>query len=184
MNCLICSDTRIDFFLAKNGFNLYRCRNCGLIFVYPFVKNLEDIYGKDYFLGTSSGKIGYVDYEQDKEAMRNIFKKYLRELEKIYPQKGKLFDVGAATGYFLKIAQEQGWQVSGIDISKYASTKARQEGLRVETGQLKDVALPFDYFDVVTLWDVIEHLNDPQYNLEIIYRILKKGGLVIINTES
>lgn len=182
MNCPICSGIKIEFYVAKNNFNLYRCRDCELIFVYPFMKDLGAIYGKDYFVGTSKGKIGYVNYDEDKKAMENTFQEYLKEIEKICPQKGGLFDVGTATGFFLKLAQKEGWKASGSDISGYAAAEARQQNLKVETGQLKSLNLSSDYFDVVTLWDTFEHLDNPKYNLEIIYRILKKGGLLALNT--
>ena len=179
--CIACGRTLFDFFANKNGFDLYRCRNCRLIFVWPLPQDSTDLYSSDYFSGAKSG-FGYVNYEEDKSAMFKTFEVYLGKIEQFTPRKGKLLDVGAATGFFVQLAIERGWKASGIEISDYAAKVARQKGLDVMTGTLESVDFDTSSFGVVTLWDVIEHLSDPVSHLKLIYNILEVGGLVAINT--
>ncbi|MEK7578831.1 MAG: class I SAM-dependent methyltransferase [Patescibacteria group bacterium] len=179
--CIACGERLFDFFANKNDFNLYRCKNCHLIFVWPLPKESANLYSSDYFSGAKHG-FGYVNYEEDKSAMFKTFEVYLGKIEQFMPRKGKLLDVGAATGFFVQLATARGWKASGIEISDYAAKVARQKGLDVMTGTLESVDFDTSSFSVVTLWDVIEHLPDPVSHLKLIYNILEVGGLVAINT--
>jgi 2-polyprenyl-3-methyl-5-hydroxy-6-metoxy-1,4-benzoquinol methylase len=101
-----------------------------------------------------------------------------------FGKQGKLLDVGCATGVFLALARDAGWEPYGVDISSYATAFA-QERLalkNVMAGTLREVHFPAAFFDAVTLLDVFEHLPEPLTELYEIHRILKKGGLLLINT--
>jgi SAM-dependent methyltransferase len=94
---------------------------------------------------------------------------------------GILLDVGCATGIFLEAMQKTNrWITKGVEISEQAARIARDyKHLDVITGNLEKADLPNDYFDVVTLWDVLEHLHDPVGSLREIYRILKPNGIIV-----
>jgi 2-polyprenyl-3-methyl-5-hydroxy-6-metoxy-1,4-benzoquinol methylase len=95
----------------------------------------------------------------------------------------KLLDVGCAVGAFLSLAKTAGWDTSGVDISEYAVSYCRNTlGHDVHWGELKNVCFPREEFDVVTMWDVIEHLNDPVAELKEVHRILKMDGVVLVDT--
>ena len=99
------------------------------------------------------------------------------------PDRGRrLLDVGCYIGIFLEIAQERGWEAWGIEPSHWAVGEARSKGLRVVEGTLDDVHLAEESFDVITMWDVIEHLIDPMRELRESHCLLKKGGLICIHT--
>ena len=97
-------------------------------------------------------------------------------------QRARLLDVGCGNGGFLKQMAELGWQVRGLDPDPEAVRAAARAGVPVDHGSLLDSALPDDYFDVVTLSHVIEHLHDPAANLRACYRALRPGGLIWIGT--
>jgi SAM-dependent methyltransferase len=101
-----------------------------------------------------------------------------------YKPCGQLLDVGCATGDFLDVMRQYpGWEVCGVELSDYASRYAREQlGLDVRTGTLESAQFPEAVFDVVTLWDVIEHLPDPLGTLRQIHRLLRPGGLLVFNT--
>ena len=105
ITCPACKSIRIGFSFRKNGFDLYQCRACRHLFVYPIAYDALTLYDIDYFAGAKKGS-GYIDYDADKEPMRSAFLGYLREIERFLPQKGELLDVGAATGFFMRIAEE------------------------------------------------------------------------------
>lgn len=178
--CPICTTSAV-FFTAKNMHRLYRCPFCGLIFVWPLPADTSGIYSSDYFRGAKGG-FGYVDYDQDKAAMTSTFEVYLDSLETLFPRKGRLLDVGAASGYFVEMAYKRGWGSYGVEISDYAASLGRGKNLNITTGTLKDVPFGPDFFDAVTLWDVIEHITDPRTELKRIHNILKSGGVLAINT--
>lgn len=96
---------------------------------------------------------------------------------------GKLLDVGCATGNFLyEMSKHNGWQVIGVEPDHHASSYARERlGLDVRTCTLREANLPADTFDVVTMWNVLEHLHHPIAELMEVYRILKTGGWFIFS---
>lgn len=193
--CLVCGGLSPTFFAQKNGYDLRKCRICGLVFVWPMPISTVGVYTADYFAGAKGGH-GYVDYDKDKTAMAGTFVKYMQILEDLSDERdrrrlglsqagaghGKLLDVGAATGYFMGLARQRGWQASGVEISDYAASAGRVKGLDVRTGTLASVGLAPGYFDVITLWDVIEHMPNPRAEVEIAARLLRRDGLIAINT--
>lgn len=179
--CIVCGQINAIFFAKKNNCDLYRCGGCGLTFMWPMPKETAQVYSADYFSGAKDG-FGYVDYDEDKSAMADTFISCLETIKEFSPNKGRLLDVGAATGYFLKKAGMLGWETVGVEISDYAAQKARATGLDVKTGTLENVQFEVGSFDAVTMWDVLEHLPNPKNELDKIYRLLKKGGILAINT--
>lgn len=179
--CIVCGESSFDFFANKNNFDLYRCNNCRLIFVWPIPQSLADVYSSDYFIGAKRG-FGYVNYEEDKSAMSGVFDVYLQKIEQFALNKGKLLDVGAATGFFVQLALARGWDAGGLEISDHAASIARGKGLVVKTGTIESADFNPSIFSVVTLWDAIEHLSDPLGSIKVIHDILKEDGVVAINT--
>lgn len=181
ITCLVCQNSKIDFFTKKNDYNIYKCWDCGLIFVWPLPANSAALYTADYFDGAASG-FGYVDYEEDKKATAKTLDSYLAKIESYLPLKGRLLDVGAAIGSFLQIAKTKGWQTKGVELSQYAAEKARANGLDVITGTVRDLILASKDFDVVTYLDVFEHILDPISELNSARKLLRQEGFLIINT--
>ncbi len=181
--CPICDSVKIKEFLEKNNCDLYECAGCGLVFVYPIPKNLDEIYDKEYFFKqkeNGGNAFGYTDYEKDKEPMKDIFINYLEQLEKLARGRN-IFDVGAATGYFLDLARARGWNTAGVELSPYAAEIGQNKGHEIFQSRLLDLNIE-DKFDIVTMWDVLEHLDEPEKYLSMVNAILKKGGLLVINT--
>ena len=178
--CCVCGSDNAHFWFIRNSCDLYKCGKCGLIFT-ESVSDVSKIYSKDYFSGAKNG-FGYVDYDKDKQAMAGTFEFYLDKIKEFSLENGNLLDVGTATGYFLEIAKRRNWNAMGLEISPFASEKARAKGLNVVTGTLENLSVPDGYFSVLTLWDVIEHFSDPKSQLLLANKMLKDGGLIAINT--
>lgn len=95
---------------------------------------------------------------------------------------GRLLDVGTACGAFLKVARDHGWQIHGCEPNRWLTDWCqKQYGITVFPGTIFDMNLPDNHFDVVSLWDVLEHTTDPQAVLKECRRVLKQGGLLIVN---
>ncbi len=114
--------------------------------------------------------------------MASTFESYLDVLTTETGAVGDLLDVGAATGFFLDLAQNRGWRCVGVEPSAFAVREAASKGLNVREGVIEELDAPDGSFDVVTMWDVVEHVRDPRAALGAAHRLLRPGGVLAINT--
>jgi 2-polyprenyl-3-methyl-5-hydroxy-6-metoxy-1,4-benzoquinol methylase len=158
-----------------------RCASCGMIYQNPrpTIEEMQQHYPPEYesYLEIHNNHISWlmdqaINYGTVKRG-RFIVK---------YKHSGRLLDVGCATGFFLNGMRSQGdWELHGVEINPYAAEIARDRyGLKVCTGTLIEAAYPAHFFDVITMWDVLEHLHQPLENLREIERILKPDGLLVL----
>ena len=188
-NCNLCSANDAQHLYEIDGFNLVRCQRCGLIYVNPRLmsKEIEKIYAEpEYFHNPKfydfDGFLyGYAEYVSEREEIEKSFEKTVKRLETFKPS-GRLFEVGCGLGYFLDVAHQRGWEVTGIEISKSAARYAHLLGLNVLCGSFEDQMLPPLSFDAGVLLDVIEHLHDPTSVLRTAHRLLKPGAVLVIGT--
>ena len=179
-HCLVCQANTGRFWFSKNNCHLYRCTQCKLIFPFPLPTGMAAMYSTEYFCGANEG-YGYSNYEKIQRANNYTFHKFLDHIETAHPKRGKLLDVGAATGTFLETARTRDWEVEGIEISAYAAEQCQQKGLQVITGTLETAKLHPHTFDVITLWDVFEHVADQEDTLRHILKLLRPGGILALN---
>lgn len=178
--CKLCLNAEIELYCRKDSIDVFRCRNCGLIFAFwePDEKVLEDHYSAEYFKPYLESMSIHVNKR---------FKRRIREIKSLKPS-GKLLDVGSGVGIFLKLAVEQGYDVLGADISSWACEYARKKfNLKVFNGDFREAGLKSEYFDVITLWHVLEHVKNPVIFLKDINKYLKKDGILAVevpNVES
>lgn len=171
---------------TKDGFDIVRCPNCRLVFrrVLPAPTDLPVIYAEEYFRrpGDDADGQGYADYVADEELHRLNGALRARKLAALRPP-GRLFDVGAAAGFFMDEARGQGWDVAGVDFSAQMSDWGRDRlGLDLAPGDFREVEVTDGSYDVVTMWDYIEHSLDPAADLARANRLLAPGGLLAIST--
>ena len=178
--CPLCESKNVSFFTTKAGFCLYTCSDCKLLFTFPLPESIN-IYNSSYFSGARDG-FGYVNYDMDKEPMVPTFQKYLDIVSSLGLKGGNLLDVGSATGFFMCLAEKRGFQVKGVELSDFAANLARDKGLNVVTGDIFSQNFLGESFDIITMFDVLEHVPDPKALISEVRRILKKGGLLLINT--
>lgn len=153
---------------------LVRCKNCGLKYLNPRLRS--DVVIEGYSGGTDELFISQA------AGRERTFAKSLKLIEKLRPNRGRLLDVGTAGGSFLAVAEKSGWQVEGCEPNRWMCNWANQHyGLNVRPGTIFDMKLPEASFDVVTLWDVLEHTPDPKAVLAECNRVLKPNGLLVVN---
>jgi len=122
-------------------------------------------------------------YEEEQQGRGKNFKRILIRLERFHPEKGILFDVGAATGILLSCAREQGWETSGIEPSFWAVKVAKEKyGLDLYAGIFESTSLPENHFTAVTLIDFIEHVSHPFAALKKAHDILTSNGTLCLVT--
>ena len=153
---------------------IVKCRRCGLIYVNPRIKR-EFVWQ------------GYSDAQDTKYATQTegrlaTFQRAVRMIEQYVPKRGKLLDVGCAAGFFLKVAKDAGWKVQGFEPNRaLAKWGSKQYGVSISSLDFVTAKLPANSFDVVTFWDVLEHVTDPKAYIREASRVLKPGGFLFIN---
>lgn len=176
MMCPVCAGSARHLY-TKDGFAVARCVTCQTLFIEDPPHDTSALYDELYFFGDESA-VGYGSYDDEKEAMRATFERCL-DLISNYQSSGALYDVGAATGYFLALARSRGFRVSGIDVSAVAAHEAQKKGIEVATGTLESTPHNSTSFDVVTLFDVLEHVSQPSALIEKIADMLAPGGILM-----
>jgi len=158
--------------------NILKCRNCGLVFIQDLPQDkLDDTYWdvKD------SGE--FTIYDDTRDEAENDFIKKLEVVDQLQKHKGILLDVGCGTGNFLVIANKDGWQVLGVEISHAAVEYVRKNfSFDIHEGPIENSKIASESLDVVTMWDVIEHIQNPNETLVAVRRIIKKGGVLVVET--
>lgn len=154
---------------------LVRCNRCSLQYLNPRLR--QDLILNGYSEGADE------TFVSQNAAREVTFGRCLRTIEdKTGLRRGRLLDVGAAGGAFLKVARERGWEVEGCEPNRWLCQWAKQhEGLELIPGTMADMHLEDERFDVVTLWDVLEHTTDPKAVLRECCRVLKPTGVLVVN---
>lgn len=166
------------------GFRIVRCRDTRLVYVSNPLsdEDLARFYSVGYFEGDASRK-GYASYESDEPVLRRNFRILLRHvLDEIGDAAGlSLLDYGCAYGYFLDEARQYFQSVRGTELNEeVAGIGRRRFGLTIDAGS--KIELAPESLDVITLWDVIEHLSRPRAVLEACARALKPNGRLFLTT--
>jgi SAM-dependent methyltransferase len=153
---------------------LVRCRRCGFQYVNPRLRS--DLIFSSYTAGDDP------TYVSQLEARERTFARSLEEIERAAGGKGKLLDIGTAAGAFVAAARSAGWDAEGCEPNTWlADWGARHYGMTIRQGSVFDQNYPPESFDVVTLWDVIEHTTNPREMLEHCRTLLKPGGVLVVN---
>lgn len=171
-----------DLYLNRSAvYHLVRCRHCGLIYQNPQLEAdelLPHYPPSEYALYSRA-------IEEESSALhradrqRGMMRRY-HHLMKYVDEPGRMLDIGCATGAFIAAMRDQQWQVVGVELNPQAAEYARRTlHLDVRTGVLEDARFSDDEFDVVTMWDVFEHVLNPRETLREIARILKPGGWLV-----
>ena len=151
------------------------CGDCGHIFANPCPtpEHLFSLYGR----------VEDPLYEEESAGRSRNFLRILRRLEKFIPERGALFDVGAATGILLDLARRRGWEPTGIEPSSWAVRAAADRyGIGLIEGTLETATLPEDRYAAVTMVDFIEHTPLPFEAVRKAQAILRPSGILVLVT--
>jgi SAM-dependent methyltransferase len=183
-NCPTCGPgARAENFLqvssGKYLFSYVRCSACGLVFLNPRPEaaEMQGFYDEDYYGGEDR------KFRSGLEILRRWFARArARRAGRYFASPGTLLDVGCGQGTFLQWMQGNGWRGHGTELSSRSASRALQAGISVSVGEIRENQFPTDFFDLVTFWQVLEHLRDPSAVLRRVRPLLKHGGIVAIST--
>lgn len=176
MTCPICNciDSRPLF--KKRELKLLRCRKCGLV----YIDNLLDKFNLDKY-----------SYYKERINLSKLQlynplteRRYIGLLNRIqgYRKNNEILEIGCGEGHFLSVAKNMDWQVMGLEKAPYAAEICKKFKINVICSDLLDTDIKNDYYDAVVMFEVLEHLTQPQEYLRKINAILRKGGVLVITT--
>lgn len=184
IDCNLCGARESTSIFTKGGLQVVSCHRCDLVYVNPRLTQAEiwERYSPTYFwdeyMPVHLAPHGEFVREWHRQRARPILN-YLKPYQKI----GSLLEVGCAAGFFLKIAEEDGWRTHGVEIMSPAVEYARTRlNLNVYEGTLDQARLADASFDAVVMIETIEHLLDPMSVLREIHRVLRPSGAVWVAT--
>jgi len=185
--CSLCGSEEAQPRFREEPFGIVDCASCGLTYVTPRVAGdlVNRVYGPDYWRSPRPREEGYADYGADAELYRRTFARRWRALQPFLPSTGRVLDVGCAAGFFLDVALVDGWEAVGLEPSPAMAERARRRlgSERVLPFTLGEDPLEAQSFDLVTFWDVLEHLPEPLAALDRARELLRPGGRVVIETQ-
>jgi 2-polyprenyl-3-methyl-5-hydroxy-6-metoxy-1,4-benzoquinol methylase len=153
---------------------LVRCRRCGLQYVNPRPRATDVVHA--YSVGDDPTYVSQI------AARERTFARAVAHIEKLLPGRGRLLDIGTAAGAFLAAARDRGWEIDGCEPNRWtAAWGSNHYGIQIRPGELFDHSFAGQPFDVVTLWDVIEHTPDPSRLILRVGELIRPGGLLIVN---
>jgi len=185
-SCPLCApntaqELRYDF----DPFRVVRCKNCGLDFLSPRIteKDIMSFYqGEDYYAPSHAGQ-GYDDYLDLRDAWVKTFSRRLESIS-VYKKEGRVLDIGCGPGFFLESAREMGYtDLWGIDPSAYiVSVSGEKFGDKILQGTIESEALSPESFDLLTAFDVFEHIYRPVAFVNRAHELLRDEGIFAFTT--
>ncbi len=169
-----------DYFLTQEPFDIMVCEDCGLLYTTPKPSDekIGDYYKSETYYSHQENKKGFIPRVY--EAVKSVNLKHKIAIATQGKEHGRLLDIGCGVGDFLHFAEQNGWQCTGAEPSDDASSIAKK---RIKAVILlpKDLEeLPDESFDVITMWHVLEHVSDLQWQVNQLNRLLKKGGRLVV----
>jgi len=175
MRCFVCNSNEwIPLYK-----DIEKCSGC------DFVKAIDKHFKQDFantYDRTYYNKGEYLDYAREKKAHENNFKNRVKRIRK-YKRKGKLLEIGSAYGFFLKEAKKHYNPTIGIDLNKeICEIASKISSSKIIAGEFLNIKFRKNSFDVICLFDTIEHLTNVDKYINKIRSILKPKGILVIET--
>ncbi len=159
---------------------IYKCNTCNLETIYPKDKyDLKTMYEASYYQGNQA--YSYIDERKNEKHESYVWDARIKNIMK-FKKEGKFLDIGSSFGGFLSRARSFGFESYGVEISNYSAKYANDRGIPTFKGSILDANFPEKSFDVITLIEVIEHLDKPDLVFEKLASILNDDGLLVIQT--
>ena len=160
---------------------IVKCNHCGLMYANPRTQDVDQDKIKEY---DPIWTLQHKGQRFDKESLQiRDYQKTRDFIRKSFPKRGKLIEIGSGFGHLLNYFKQDGWDVTGIEPLKGGCQFSESEfGIKAVPKTLEEAALDGNSIDVVLMMHVIEHVPDPFGTFKEVYRVLKPGGLFVLET--
>lgn len=179
MNCPICNNKSFSEWGRVGTYSIVKCMACGLGITSPFptkeelTKSNIEIYAVEKRVQTYLSRQRYFERR---------YKIYIKNIQTI-KKNGSLLDIGCNIGLFLNVAHQAGFTVFGVEFNKGCADYGRKYfNLDIYSDYLEALAFPDKSFDVITLFDVLEHIPDMHGFMSEVRRVLKRDGLLVLQS--
>jgi 2-polyprenyl-3-methyl-5-hydroxy-6-metoxy-1,4-benzoquinol methylase len=175
LRCLMCSSLRHRAVFTEAGIDILRCEDCGHVF--------SSFRAVPHYTGYWGTEVPAGEHYYWSKARAKMHRDFFRHF--VMGRSGRLLDMGSGLGFFVKAAgAHPGWDAYGCEVSPAATKYAREQlGLKtVVCSPPQDVELPRTSFDVITIWDVLDHVPHPDPLLSRAHALLKQDGMLFIRT--
>ena len=169
-----------DEFLTLEDFQIYECHQCGLLFTEPrpAKDKIGEYYKSEEYYSHQENKKGFIPKLY--ECVKSINLKHKYKIATAGKETGKLLDIGCGVGDFLHTAEAHGWECTGVEPSEDAKAIARNR-IKADILSSEDLEqIPDETFDVITMWHVLEHVDNLKWQVAQLQRLVKKDGRIII----
>jgi len=170
-SCILCSSNNLINLNKYKHAYLTKCKECK--FVFSKIRPSEDELIKHYTNYPSNEVISYITVRR--------YNELLDQFEE-FRKSNNIIDVGCGDGFFLDEAKKRGWNVYGTEYRLESVNKCLEKGINIKLGKLTSLHYPIDFFDIITSFEVIEHINNPSEEIIEFKKILRPGGIVYITT--
>ena len=175
--CPICTQQDWEHVRKIRGAWISKCVHCELLVTTNFLRKVHTPHS----LYETSKEHHLIYRQQYMRRRRPMYERIMPHLEP-FRNSGRLLEIGCSYGYFLEVARQAGWRAEGVEISGYASGVARSKGFRIHQAELRNLELDRGSYDVIAMWDVIEHLVNPADVVERCAELLLPGGAFVART--
>ena len=160
--CALCGGSEQRLRFKEGPFSVVACCSCELTYVTPRLVDeqlIERIYDELYWNSPSASDRGYTDYAGSEDLYLRTFERRVDSLSRHLPTTGRVLDIGCAAGYFLRVMRDRGWDVQGIEPSRSIRALAERDlgAGRLHSDLQGETGFQPRSFDLITLWDVLEH---------------------------
>jgi len=173
--CPVCRSSRGKKIYRERGCAIAKCRDCGYMYSpeIPSQEEFADVYHKTWSFLSHVRDSSFAELtDMDRDKMAHI---------KQYKKQGRILDLGCGTGRFLHLAEGEGFDAVGVELSLPAAEFAKRRfTLRTAVSDIENASIKDKSFDIVTMFHTLEHLRDPCRALQNIHRILRKDGIVVL----
>lgn len=181
ISCHFCGSNNYNNYDSSNDWNIVKCSKCGHLYTNPRPKaeDLPNYYAEEYFKDERHFDQYYNDDGTVKEEAAD-FSNRIVMIEHHVLKRGKILEIGAARGNFLKVMKERGWEVDGIEISKDAVLLSKQiNDIDLFCGTMEEFTSN-EKFDVICMYQTLEHVPNPEIIIRKSYEMLNKNGIILI----
>jgi 2-polyprenyl-3-methyl-5-hydroxy-6-metoxy-1,4-benzoquinol methylase len=170
-SCLLCNSSDLKKLKGYEKDFLTKCTSCGFVFCTQ-IPSLDELIAH------------YNGYPRTNQISEITLKRYSVLLDQFEPYRknNNIIDVGCGDGFFLQVAKEKGWNVYGTEFTDRAMEICTRKGINMMKGELNEHNYAQGFFDIVTSFEVIEHINNPNIEIAKFNKILRTGGIAYVTT--